>query len=210
MRKNLFIALEGIDGSGKSTQAKMLAATMQANGHKVYATFEPTDRPIGAMIRQILRGEMKADDRTIAGLFVADRLDHLLNEEDGIVRKLSEGFNVITDRYYFSSYAYHGTHMNMDWVIAANAMSADILRPDVNIFIDVPPAISMQRVSKNRSSTELYETLGNLEKVREKFEEAFVKLKDVERIVTIDGSKSINEIAENIWDSVKEMKACGL
>ena len=203
MRNNLFIALEGIDGSGKSTQTKLLAEKLVLCRHKVHATFEPTDRPIGAMIRQILRGEMKADDRTIAGLFVADRLDHLLNEDDGIIEKLEQGVTVITDRYYFSSYAYHGTHMNMDWVIAANAMSAEILKPDVNVFIDVTPEISMQRVSRNRASTELYETLENLTNVRAKFFEAFEKLKDRERVVIINGDQPIEKIGEDIWKQIQ-------
>ena len=203
MRNNLFIALEGIDGSGKSTQTKLLAEKLVLCRHKVHATFEPTDRPIGAMIRQILRGEMKADDRTIAGLFVADRLDHLLNEDNGIIKKLEQGTTVITDRYYFSSYAYHGTHMNMDWVIAANAMSAEILKPDVNIFIDVTPEISMQRVSRNRASTELYETLENLTNVRAKFFEAFEKLKDTERVVIINGDQPIEKIGEDIWKQIQ-------
>src|SRR5436305_1829730 len=135
MKNNLFIALEGIDGSGKSTQLKRLSEKLTSTGHKVYATFEPTDGPIGSVIRNIFRGRMNADHKTIAGLFVADRLDHLLNEVNGIIKKLHEGYTVITDRYYFSSYAYHGTHMNMDWVIEANAMSAELLKPDINIFI---------------------------------------------------------------------------
>ena len=114
MKKNLFIAFEGIDGSGKSTQAKRLARLLENAGHKVYSTFEPTDNPIGKMIRDIFNHKMEADHRTIAGLFVADRLDHLLNKSNGILKKLDEGYTVITDRYYFSSYAYHGTHMAMD------------------------------------------------------------------------------------------------
>jgi len=155
----MFIALEGIDGSGKSTQTRLLAEKLVNEGHIVYTTFEPTDSPIGSLIRNILKGRFKADHRTIAGLFVADRLDHLLNEVNGIVKKLDEGFTVITDRYCFSSYAYQGTHMDMDWVIQANSMSAQILRPDINIFIDVDPEVSMQRLHSNRGQIELFETL---------------------------------------------------
>ena len=159
MTRNLFIALEGIDGSGKSTQLKLLTAKLEAEGHKVYATFEPTNRPIGAMIRTMLKGDSHTDERIIAGLFVADRLDHLLNDENGIVKKMQEGYTVICDRYCFSSYAYQGTHMSMDWVIAANSMSASILRPDVNVFIDIDPDVSMQRITSNRETIEIYETL---------------------------------------------------
>src|SRR5438874_1862145 len=155
MKSNLFIALEGIDGSGKSTQMKFLSEKLAGTGHKVYSTFEPTDGPVGSLIKNIMRGRIIADHRTIAGLFVADRLDHLLNEVNGIVKKLDEGYTVITDRYYFSSYAYHGTHMDMDWVIQANAMSAEILRPDINIFINVSPEISMHRINETRSMMDL-------------------------------------------------------
>ena len=199
MTKNLFIALEGIDGSGKSTQIKLLADKLTTAGHKVYTTFEPTNGTIGSLLRNILKGSIKADERTIAGLFLADRLDHILNEDNGLLKKLSEGYTVITDRYYFSSYAYHGTHMDMDWVIASNKMCADLLRPDVTVFIDVPPEVSMQRINANRQTAELYETLDNLTKVRTKYLEAFDKLHMEENIVMIHGNQSIEAIAEDIW-----------
>jgi dTMP kinase len=202
MEHNLFIALEGIDGSGKSSQARLLADKLIVAGHNAYRTFEPTNNFVGAIIRKILKGEMKADNRTIAGLFLADRLDHLLNDEYGIMKKLSEGCTVVSDRYYFSSYAYHGTHMDMDWVIDANKMCARILRPDLNIFIDVPPEVSMQRISANREEIELYETLDNLRNVRAKYLEAFDKLKEEEHVVIIDGNRSIEEIASDIWDNI--------
>lgn len=203
--RNLFIAFEGIDGSGKSTQAKKLTEQLKAAGHKVYATFEPTDSPIGSLIRNIMKGRIKADHKTIAGLFVTDRLDHLLNETNGLVQKMKEGYTVITDRYYFSSYAYHGTHMDMDWVINANAMSAEILKPDLNIFIDVPPELSMQRLENNRSSIELYETLENLKMVRLKYLEAFDKLKASEHIFITDGSHSVDAIAQDIWKKLNDL-----
>ncbi|MBP9197347.1 MAG: dTMP kinase, partial [Saprospiraceae bacterium] len=101
--KNLFIAFEGIDGSGKSTQVKLLAEYLAQSGHKVYTTFEPTDSRIGVMIRDIFNHRMEGDQRVIAALFAADRLNHLLNSQDGILKKLKEGYTVITDRYYFSS-----------------------------------------------------------------------------------------------------------
>lgn len=205
MKNNLFIALEGIDGSGKSTQAKMLSEKFSAEGYKVYTTFEPTDRFIGSSIRNILKGNIKADERTIAALFAADRLDHLLNEENGILKKLGEGYTVITDRYYFSSYAYHGTHMDMDWVIASNEMSAKLLKPDINIFIDVSPEVSMQRISANRQITELYETHENLQNVREKYFEAFEKLKEQEKIFIINGNQSPEVINADIWKELQKM-----
>lgn len=198
----MFIALEGIDGSGKSSQMKMLANKLNEVGHKVHSTFEPTDGMVGTIIRKILRGEMKADERTIAGLFAADRLDHLLNGETGILKKLSEGFIILSDRYYFSSYAYHGTHMNMQWVIDSNAMSASILRPDVTIFLDLDPQNAMDRMKTNRETSELYETLENLQKVRNKYFEAFELLKDKENVLIVNGNSSMESIAEEIFNRV--------
>jgi dTMP kinase len=198
----MFIALEGIDGSGKSTQMKLLAARFADAGFKVYTTFEPTGSSIGTIIRDIMKGKMKADEKVIAGLFVADRLNHLLDEENGILQKLKEGYVVITDRYYFSSYAYHGTHMDMGWVINANAMSAEILRPDINIFIDVSPEISMQRVMQNRDEVERYETLENLQNVRRKYLEAFARLKDEETVFIVNGDRPTGLIADEIWDEI--------
>ena len=200
--KNLFIALEGIDGSGKSTQAKLLAAKLTDAGHKVYTTFEPTSGMIGSVLRNILKGAIKADHRVIAGLFLADRLDHLLNEETGLVKKMQEGYTVITDRYYFSSYAYHGSYMDMDWVIAANKICADTLKPDINIFIDVSPETSMKRINTGRENTELFENLESLRQVRAKYMEAFEKLKQSEHITIIDGNRAPDAIALDIANKI--------
>lgn len=206
MNKGLFIALEGIDGSGKSTQAKLLTARLQQAGHKVHATYEPTNGHVGRLLRSILKGEQKADNRVIAGLFLADRLDHLLNEQDGIVKLINDGYTVITDRYYFSSYAYHGTHMDMDWVIDANRMCASTLRPDINIFIDVEPETAMRRIIDSRAQVELYETHDNLLKVRAKYMEAFHKLESVEKIMKVKGDRPAAAIAADIWEIVNNLR----
>jgi len=200
MKSNVFIAIEGTDGSGKSTQAKLLAEKMSANGHKVHLTFEPTNGKIGSLLRNILKGTEKADQTTIAGLFLADRLDHLLNEEDGLVKKMADGYTVISDRYYFSSYAYHGVYVDMDWVIACNEMCARILKPDMNIFVDVPTDECMRRIVANRENAELYETNEILKKVRDNYLKAFSKLNEKEQIVTVNGNRPIDEVAAEIWE----------
>ena len=202
MKKNLFIAFEGIDGCGKSTQVKLLSDKLTVAGHQVYCTVEPTDSPIGSIIRSVFSHKSEADHRTIAGLFVADRLDHLLNKTNGMLKILDEGYTVITDRYYFSSYVYQGVHMPMDWVIQANSLSAGLRRPDVNIYIDIAPEISMARLSKSRSSMDLYETLENLKKVRSKYLEVFEQLKSVEKIFITDGNRSPEIIAADIWNEI--------
>jgi dTMP kinase len=199
IKKNLFIAFEGIDGSGKSTQVKLLAEFLTHKGHKVYTTYEPTDSRIGVMIRDIFNHRMEGDQRVIAALFAADRLNHLLNKTDGILKKLAEGYTVITDRYYFSSYAYHSVHnIDMEWVIQANALSADLLRPDLNIYIDISPEVSMERLKKGRNSFEMYETLENQKMVYDKYKEAFDRIGDTEKVFVTDGNRKTDLIAEDI------------
>lgn len=199
-----FIAFEGIDGSGKSTQISLLIERLKKEGIYCYATMEPTSSPIGSLIHQIMTGRVKTDNRVIAGLFVADRLDHLLNEVDGILSKISEGTTVITDRYYFSSYAYHSVDMPMEWVIKANEQSSMILKPTITIFIDVDPDIAVERIAKNRFHQELFEKKSRLVKVRENYLKAFELLGKEEKYVIIDGNQSQEKIAEIVWDNVKE------
>src|SRR5215470_14387101 len=205
MRKNLFIAMEGLDGSGKSTQVKPLAENLRVLGHNVYTTTEPTQSRIGLMIKDIFKHKMEADHRTIAALYAADRLEHILNKTHGLLKKLEEGYTVITDRYYFSSYAYHGTHMDMDWVIELNSLTADFLRPDLNIFIDVPVDVCVKRLNRGRNLTELYEDEENLNNVRKKYFEAFEKLGDKEKIFITDGNRSVDLISKDIWQQVSQL-----
>jgi dTMP kinase len=205
MKNNLFIAFEGIDGSGKSTQVKLLTENLKKKGHKVYSTFEPTDSPIGSVITNIFKHRIEADHRTIAGLFVADRLDHLLNKTNGILKKMEEGYTVITDRYYFSSYAYQGAHMPLDWVIEANSLSAGLLRPDLNIYIDIAPEIGMKRLHNGRSSLELFENIENLTLVKGKYLESMERLKLTENIFITDGDRSPEIIANDIWKEVSKI-----
>lgn len=205
MNRPLFIAIEGTDGSGKSTQARLLAERLTAAGQKVHATFEPTSGHIGKLLRSILKGELKADQKAIAALFLADRLDHIQNETDGLLKKLAEGHTIVCDRYYFSSYAYHSVYVDMDWVINCNKMCASLLRPDLTIFIDVPPEACMQRILANREVPELYETTDILRKVRDNYIAAFGKLAEEESITTINGNRAIDEVAEDVWGVCQQM-----
>ncbi|WP_236976305.1 dTMP kinase [Membranihabitans maritimus] len=203
--KNFFIALEGIDGSGKSTQLKLLSEALQEKGHKIYSTCEPTKSRIGQIIRDAFTHKIELDHKVIAGLFVADRLNHLLDKNEGIITKLTEGYTVITDRYYFSSYAYQGVHVPLDWVIQANAMSAELKRPDLNIYVDIDPATSMNRLQKTRESIELYETFENLQNVRDKYLEAINKLKNQEEIFIVDGTNPPKSITNAIMEKINSL-----
>lgn len=202
----LFIVLEGIDGSGKSTQARLLETRLENEHQLVHRTFEPTDNKIGRHIRAIIRQEETVHPETLAALFVADRLDHILDESYGMKAQLANGNHIICDRYYFSSYAYHSLDVPMDWVIDANSLCAKLLKPDIIFFIDVDPAISMQRIANNREQTDLFETKTQLEQIRANYLEAFEKKKDKEHIVVIDGNQTETQIHEEIYAIISAMK----
>lgn len=199
-----FIVFEGIDGSGKSTQMKMLAEKLEKMGIKCRRTLEPTFGLVGGVLHDILSGKIKADPKVTAALFVADRLDHILNEKDGLLKSLKQGETVICDRYYFSSYAYQSVEVPGDWVVDANRLCADTLKPDCTIFIDISPQTAMDRIVKNRDRVELYETEERLTQVRTAYFDAFRKMKDSECVKIIDGERTADEIAEDIQRYVFE------
>ncbi|MGB5023837.1 MAG: dTMP kinase [Saprospiraceae bacterium] len=197
-----FIVFEGIDGCGKSTQAKRLTERLNLEGIPVHLTAEPSSRPIGKMIRDIFAHRMEADERTIAALFVADRLDHVINHEEGIRTKLEQGYTVICDRYYLSSYAYQGSLVPLDWVMKANALSIELAKPALHIFIDIPVELSMERISTSRTELEPYETHENLLRVRETYLQVIDQLKEKEHIVKIDGTQPVDWISKRVWEEV--------
>lgn len=196
----LFIVFEGIDGSGKSTQMNLLAHKLTNAGHAVHLTCEPTYNPIGSIIRQAFTGEKPLDDRVIAGLFVADRLQHILDDEDGILARLEQGYTVLSDRYYLSSYAYQGAHMPLEWVMEANALAAGLCRPDLHVFIDLSPQEALERIRLRSPEFQLYETLANLTSVRETYLRAMDLVAAEETILVVDGSMSLTAISESIWE----------
>ena len=199
MKRGLFIAFEGIDGSGKGTQIRKLKKRLEQENTRVFCTAEPNDSPIGDLIHQIMIGRIQTTNDVIAALFVADRLDHIRNGTNGILHFLENGVHVITDRYYFSSYAYQSVDLPMDWIIEANRPAAALLRPDLNIFIDVDPEVTMARIEKNRMTKELFEQKERLAETRKRYFEAFALLKDEERVLVIDGNRDEDEVAEDIW-----------
>lgn len=197
------IVLEGLDGSGKTTQLAKLAASLRSSGIPIFETCEPSDGPVGRLVREILAGRVETDQKTIALLFAADRTDHLLRRDGGgLKEKIAAGVTVLCDRYYFSSYAYHGVHLPMEWVIATNRLAADLLRPDLTVFLDLAPEACLARLRGDRRELELYENLESMRKVRAQFFAAFDRLKDEERVVVVPAQESAELVAEEVWTRV--------
>jgi dTMP kinase len=200
--KGRFVVFEGIDGSGKTTQVELLCKRLASTGFPIYTTCEPTDGPVGRLIRRMLSGTLPADQRTIASLFAADRTEHLMDPETGIRQMVDTGTIVVCDRYYFSSYAYHSQYMDMEWVIQANRLNADILKPDITLFIDVDPQICLKRLQTTRKHLEIYEKIDIMKQVRANYLAAFKRLAHQEYVVVIDGNNSVDNIAKAVWEQV--------
>jgi dTMP kinase len=173
----LFIVFEGLDGSGTSTQSRMLLDHLRAvRGERAHLTSEPSGGPIGQMIRSALSGRLAFSsddtlyDHQLAYLFAADRHDHLWNDTDGVMRLLERGEHVVCTRYFFSSYAYHCRDAEeLAFVRSLNAKFPD---PDAVIFIDVAVETSAGRLAE-RPHLDRYESVEKLRTVRAAYEDSF-------------------------------------
>ena len=202
--KGKFIVFEGTDGSGKSTQMKMLFKYLAGRGVSCFCTREPTDSPFGALLRSCLTGRVEADEHTIAAMFAADRLDHINNGVSGIKKKLSEGETVLCDRYYYSSLAYNGGFVSLDWVAELNRPAMEALRPDLVIYIDLPPEDGMKRVAR-RGETDRYETIEKQKKIHDNYMEVFSRFGKGENVVTVKSENDKGFTQEHIRKAVDKL-----
>ena len=205
MHRPLFIVVEGLDGSGKSTQIDLLRDYFQARGEACHVTAEPTDLPTGKLIRSVLRKEIEVDPRTLAAMFAADRIEHLFHPTSGILHLLGEGYHVITSRYYFSSLAYQSEYVDPGFVASLNRLAKSTLPADLTIFLDLDPQVSMQRIRERPGEDELFETLDKLTDVRESFLNAFAVFGSDEHIVQVDAGQPVARVAEQIQLEVESL-----
>lgn len=190
-----FIVLEGIDGAGTTTQAEALSAALKRRGHKVLTTCEPSDGPIGSLIRQALKGRLGLPGRrgplaseTLALLFAADRVDHL---EAEVLPALRRGELVICDRYLLSSMAYQGASLPMAWVEQANARA---VTPDLTLFIEVSVPTASRRRSLRGGEPELFDEDAKQRRIAKQYLAAIRRRGRKERIERIDGALSVEEV----------------
>jgi dTMP kinase len=197
--KPLFIVIEGIDGCGKTTQIELLKTKFKSQSMKVIDTAEPTDGPIGSLVRNIMKGRIQTDQSTIAALFAADRLDHINNPVNGMLKKMDEGYNIICSRYYFSNYAFQSEYVPIEWLVSMNSLSKNYIQADHTFYINVDPEVSIERISKGRSEIEMYENIEKLTKTHESFLKHFNEQGEGENIHLIDGHQGIEDIGDEIW-----------
>ena len=207
-KRGRFIVFEGIDGSGKTTQIEMLTERLRKEGRMIYTTAEPTNSVTGGLLRDALGGVSKRTACEMAALFVIDRIFHNVNPIYGIKKMLSMGYDVICDRYYYSSLAYQGSETDFEWVKNMNIDCPEIMTPDVCIFLDASPSECLRRIGSDRAVKEIYEKEERLTSFRKRYMEVFDMLKDTDNVVVINTERPIDQVAEDVFQAVNDVKFC--
>lgn len=189
--QGVFICVEGLDGSGKTTQARRLVRNLRRRRLDAVYTTEPSKGRVGKLIRGFVLNRRKRVAVALeALLFAADRVDHVEKE---VKPMLEEGKIVVCDRYVYSTLAYQGAAgLSLEWIEHINQFA---LKPHVALLIDVPANVVVKRLKRKKT---VMETARNQEKVRE----VYLKLVQDQLLVRIDGDRPISEVAESVLDVV--------
>lgn len=199
----MFITLEGVDCSGKSTQGHLIKEYLESLGYEVVWTREPGGTKIAEEIRRILLyTEEDISDLTEVFLYLAARSEHV---DKIILPALKEGKVVLSDRFYDSTIAYQGggRGLGIEKMISLNKVFKESCPPDLTIFIDTPLTTIARRIEKKGADRIEKEGLCFMEKVRDAYLE-LVK-REQERFLVVDGSQSISENEASIMDKIKEL-----
>lgn len=198
-----FVVFEGGDGSGTSTQMDLLR---RRAGSFLYCTAEPTEGPVGKLIREALGGKLSLGAETLARLFSADRQEHLYGS-GGIVEHCGRGDLVVCDRYVLSSLVYQGITCGQaafgeDLPLLLNR---DFPGPELLIFFDLDPDIAAKRL-ETRAEKEIYEYRDFQVSVRQRYRELLPRYAgEGVRTVTIDASQSPEKVGEAVWNELQKL-----
>jgi dTMP kinase len=189
-QKGVFICIEGLDGSGKTTQAQMLVETLKKEGlHAVY-TAEPSNGVFGKILKENILTGNKRFPVVEAVLFAVDRIDHIESEIRPLLHK---GKIVVSDRYIYSSIAYQGaTNLSRKWLREINRLA---LKPDLMILIDISAEKVLERIKGQKS---IMETLHTQRMVRE----AYLDLAEKDGLQIVDGNTIKKEVSNKIHELV--------
>ena len=192
----MFITFEGLDGSGGTTQLGLLEKRLREAGHAVVRTREPSDGPVGRLIRTELAGG-QVGDAVFGMLFAADRRDHL---DRVVLPARANGAFVLSDRYFLSSLAYQSAALGLDRVWSFNA---EFPAPDVVIMLDLPPAECLRRVEARGGVRDRFETLEQLTSIGARYEEAIGRCESRgDHIARIDASGSADDVHARVWEAI--------
>jgi len=200
------IVLEGLDGAGTTTQARRLVSWLEAQGRPAHLTREPSDGPIGRLLRDMLTGGHaiageRIDQCTFSLLFAADRMDHVQRE---VAPALEQDTVVVSDRWYHSSLAYQGTGAERVWIADLNRFAR---RPDLTIFLRVRPEVAAERRVAAGRAQELFEDIEMQRRVAAGYEEVLAELAAAgERIVMVDGELGLDGVEAAIHAAVAGMR----
>ena len=203
-KRGRLVVLEGIDGAGTTTHVARLAERLRKQRVTVRATREPSDGPVGTMVRQVLSGRIVVPGgrapgwATMALLFAADRMDHVESEIEPF---LSEGGVVISDRYDASSLAYQSISSGAEskeavaWIRSLNRY---VLRPDLTIVLDVAPDVAAERRAMRGEMAQLYEQ-NEVQRALAAFYKELADQMPGDRVIVVDATESIDVVHERIW-----------
>lgn len=191
-----FIVLEGLDGSGQSTQAGLLADFFIKNGKEIVLTKEPTqDSEAGRKIKKILTEKIETNPLELQKLYVQDREEHLTKV---IIPALKQGKIVISDRYFFSTFAFGSAHgADLEELIE---MNDNFLYPDLIFLLKVDAKVCIERIEKRADPRTLFEKQERLSKVAQVYEKLASRFKNIK---VIDGEQSIEQVFEQVFERVK-------
>jgi dTMP kinase len=186
-KKGIFICIEGLDGSGKTTHTHRIVRNLQKKGFDAVYTTEPSQGELGKFIRaSVLQGKKRVPRVVEALLFAVDRVEHL---EKMVKPALDEGKIVVSDRCVYSSLAYQGAAgLDLEWIEEINRMA---LPPDLAVYIDVPPEVVVERIRRKKSVMERLET-------QRRVKEVYMKYVENGKLVAVDGDKRKGEVTRNI------------
>ncbi len=186
-KNGIFICIEGLDASGKTTHAHQLVRNLRKRGLDAIYTTEPSCGEIGRFIRtHVLQRRRRVPSVLEALLFAVDRLDHIERE---IKPALEEGKIVVSDRYVYSSLAYQGASgLDLKWIEEINRSA---LPPNLTVYIDVPPEVVVKRIRREKSVMESLET-------QRRVREVYMKFVDAGKLVSVDGNKEKSEVEKAI------------
>lgn len=185
--RGLFICIEGLDASGKTTHARRLVWNLQKRGFEAIYTTEPSAGEIGKFIRKyVLQRRKRVPSVVEALLFAVDRVDHVEKE---IKPALQEGKIVVSDRYVYSSLAYQGAAgLDIKWIEEINELA---LPSDLAIYIDVPAEVVVRRLRGRRSVMERL-------KIQRKVREVYMRLVKNGSLIPVDGNRPRDEVSKDV------------